>query len=268
VSQLGYIAIEGLVLSAAKTSGGKVSEGKVSEHPDAHPKPYQVRRALTELLSTLEPGQPLPPERTLAAEFGVSRSTVRQAITDMVAAGLVQRLHGSGTYPVEPKVQLPLRLASYTRDVSDQGLRPTTRIVSLKKVSADAHMAAALGVEVGSKVWRLERLRLTDNTPLALECSHLSVDRFPDLKTLMRDNESLYRTLEDNYGLTATRAVQTIETAMAEPEQYKLLEADSAAPVLILVRTTYDQEGLPLEYVLSTYRGDRCRLTAVLLPQP
>lgn len=245
-----------------------MSAPKIAEADDGQPKPYQVRRALTQLLKTLEPGQPLPPERSLAIEFGVSRSTVRQAITDMVAAGLVQRLHGSGTYPVEPKVQLPLRLASYTRDVSDQGLRPTSRIVSLKKMAADASTASALDIELGSKVWRLERLRLTDNTPLALECSHLSVQSFPDLKNLMNDNDSLYRTLEDNYGLTATRAVQTIETAMAEPEQYKLLEADSGTPVLILVRTTYDQRGLPLEYVLSTYRGDRCRLTAVLLPQP
>ena len=74
--------------------------------------------------------------------------------------------------------------------------------------------------------------------------------------------------LEDAYGLTVTRAVQTIETAMATPEQYRLLEADSTAPVLILTRTTFDQKALPIEYVLSTYRGDRVRLTAVLLPQP
>ena len=63
---------------------------------DGQPKPYQVRLALTALLGTLEPGQPLPPERVLAADFGVSRSTVRHAITDMVAAGLVQRLHDLG----------------------------------------------------------------------------------------------------------------------------------------------------------------------------
>jgi len=115
---------------------------------DGQPKPYQVRLALTALLGTLEPGQPLPPERVLAADFGVSRSTVRHAITDMVAAGLVQRLHGSGTYPVPPKVELPLRLASYTRDVSDQGLRPTSRVVSMRKVASDAATAAALDVEV------------------------------------------------------------------------------------------------------------------------
>lgn len=235
---------------------------------DGQPKPYQVRLALTDLLGTLEPGQPLPPERVLAADFGVSRSTVRQAITDMVAAGLVQRLHGSGTYPVPPKVELPLRLASYTRDVSDQGLRPTSRVVSMRKVASDAATAAALDVEVGSRVWRLERLRLTDGTPLAVECSHLPVDRFPDLGRQIADDTSLYRVLEEEYRITVTRAVQTVETAMASPEQYRLLDADSAAPVLVLTRTTYDQRGTAVEHVLSTYRGDRCRLTAVLLPQP
>lgn len=235
---------------------------------DGQPKPYQVRVALTEMLATLEPGQALPPERVLAQEFGVSRSTVRQAITDMVAAGLVQRQHGSGTYPVAPKVELPLRLASYTRDVSDQGLRPTSRVVSMRKVAADAATATALDVEPASRVWRLERLRLTDGTPLAVECSHLPVARFPDLGRQIKDDVSLYRVLEDEYRITVTRAVQTVETAMASPEQYRLLDADSAAPVLVLTRTTYDQRGLPVEYVLSTYRGDRCRLTAVLLPQP
>jgi GntR family transcriptional regulator len=235
---------------------------------EAEPKPYQVRVALTELLANLEPGEALPPERSLALKYGVSRSTVRQAITDMVAAGLVQRVHGSGTYPVDPKVQLPLRLASYTRDVSDQGLQPTSRVVSMRKIAADAPIAAALDVEEGHKVWRLERLRLTNGSPLAVECTHLSVARFPDLNRLMKDNASLYRTLDESYALTVTRAVQTIETAMATPEQYRLLEADSAAPVLILTRTTFDQKGLPIEYVLSTYRGDRVRLTAVLLPQP
>ncbi len=235
---------------------------------DGQPKPYQVRLALTERLGTLEPGQALPPERVLAAEFGVSRSTVRQAITDMVAAGLVQRLHGSGTYPVPPKVELPLRLASYTRDVSDQGLSPTSRVVSMRKIAADATTALALGIETGARVWRLERLRLTDGTPLAVECSHLSVLRFPELGRQIKDDVSLYRVLEDEYRITVTRAVQTVETAMASPEQYRLLEADSAAPVLVLTRTTYDQRAEPVEYVLSTYRGDRCRLTAVLLPQP
>ena len=234
----------------------------------SQPKPYQVRLALTEMLTTLKPGEALPPERDLAQQFGVSRTTVRQAITDLVAAGLVRRIHGSGTYPVEPKVSLPLRLASYTRDVSDQGLQPTSRIVSLTRVPADATVATAVGIETGQKVWRLERLRLTNGSPLAVECSHLSAARFPSLNKFMSDTASLYRVLEDEYDVTVARAVQTIETSMASPEEYRLLQADSAAPVLILTRTTFDQKSQPVEYVLSTYRGDRCRLTAVLLPQP
>jgi GntR family transcriptional regulator len=232
------------------------------------PKPYQVRLALTRRLATLAPGEALPPERQLAEEFDVSRSTVRQAITDMVAAGLVQRIHGSGTYPVEPKVQLPLRLASYTRDVGEQGMHPATRVVSLSRIAADRTIASALGLEPRTRVWRVERLRLTDTTPLALECSHLPVARFPELGRLMKDDASLYRILEDAYGMTMTRAVQTVETGMATPGECRLLEADASVPVLILTRTTHDQNGDAIEYVLSTYRGDRCRLTAVLLPQP
>lgn len=245
-----------------------MSKPPVTTIDDSTPKPYQVRVALTELLGTLGPGEPLPPERTLAAQFGVSRSTVRQAVTDLVAAGLVQRIHGSGNYPVDPKVLLPLRLASYTRDVTEQGMRPTSRIVSLTKEAADAPLATSLQIEEGAPVWRLERLRLTDTTPLALERSHLAVERFPQLDQQLSDEASLYRLLEDEYGIALTRAVQTVETGMATPSEYRLLEADSAVPVLQLTRTTYDQNGQPIEYVQSTYRGDRCRLTAVLLPQP
>jgi GntR family transcriptional regulator len=232
------------------------------------PKPYQVRLALIERLGTLAPGEALPAERALAEEFDVSRSTVRQAITDLVAAGLVQRMHGSGTYPVAPKVLLPMRLASYTKDVSEQGMNPATRVVSLTKTVADAATAEALGVGVKTSVWRIERLRMTNATPLALERSHLPVERYPELGRLMKDDSSLYRTLEEHYGVAITRAVQTVETGMATPNEYRLLEADAAVPVLVLTRTTFDQNGAAIEYVLSTYRGDRCRLTAVLLPQP
>jgi GntR family transcriptional regulator len=117
---------------------------KVDDSADAAPKPYQVRLALTTLLTELAPGESLPPERALAARFGVSRSTVRQAVTDLVAAGLVQRVHGSGNYPVDPKVQLPLRLASYTQDVAEQGMRPISRVVSLTRYAADGPLASTL----------------------------------------------------------------------------------------------------------------------------
>jgi GntR family transcriptional regulator len=177
-------------------------------------------------------------------------------------------VHGSGTYAVEPKVQLPIRLASYTRDVSDQGLRPTSRIVSLTKDVAGEAVAYALGIREGAKVWRLERVRRTDATPLAFECAYLPVDRFPNLKRLLRDDDSLYEIVQREYTCTPSRAVQSIETAMAEPEHYELLEADNSMPMLMLVRTTYDQAGVAFEHVLSVFRGDRCRLVSVLLPQP
>src|SRR5216117_3149021 len=109
----------------------------LAAQPTREPKYYRLKRHLTELTRTQPPGSPVPPERTLAVEFGTSRTTVRQALQELVVEGRLDRIQGKGTFVAKPKVAQSLQLTSYTQDMRAQGLEPTSRVIVLDQVRAD-----------------------------------------------------------------------------------------------------------------------------------
>ena len=111
---------------------------------------------------------------------------------------------------------------------------------------------------------RLERLRLTDGVPMALEVAQLDAVRFDGLHLSMADDVSLYELLSRGWGIEPDSAVQTIETVLASPVMASVLQIESSTPVLLLTRTTKDATGRPFEYVRAVYRGDRYRFVATL----
>lgn len=266
---------QGTTTSRGTTTGRGVTTGREATRaagPRAagpavqarEPKYYGLKTFLLELTRTQPPGTPVPSERILAEDFATSRTTVRQALQELVAEGRLCRLQGKGTFVARPKVDQPLVLSSYTEDVSRRGGTPSSRVLSLVTVAAEPEVAAGLELAEGAKVLRLERLRLADAEPMAHETSHLSADRFPGLKRHLARYGSLYAALEREYGVTPFEAEQTIETATASPFEAGLLGTEVGLPVLLLGRRTFDGDGHPFEYVRSIYRGDRFRLVARL----
>ncbi len=228
------------------------------------PKYYGLKTYLLELTRTQPPGTPVPSERILAEDFATSRTTVRQALQELVAEGRLTRLQGKGTFVAQPKIDQPLVLSSYTEDVNRRGATPSSQVLSLTTVPALPPVAAALGLPEEAKVFRLERLRLTDGEPMAHEVSHLSAERFPGLRKHLGRYASLYAALEHEYGVAPFEAEQTIETATASPAEAGLLGTEVGLPVLLLGRRTFDARGEPFEYVRAIYRGERFRLVARL----
>ncbi|GAA2920763.1 hypothetical protein GCM10020221_16170 [Streptomyces thioluteus] len=123
------------------------------------PKYYRLKRHLLEMTETLPPGTPVPPERTLAAEFDTSRTTVRQALQELVVEGRLERIQGKGTFVAKPKVSQALQLTSYTEDMRAQGLEPTSQLLDIGYVTADDRLASLLDIVPGGRVLRIERLR-------------------------------------------------------------------------------------------------------------
>lgn len=228
------------------------------------PKYYLVKRHILGLLGDFETGKPLPTERELASSMATSRWTVRQALTELVAEGRLERRHGSGTYVAEPKLAWPLQMASFTEQAAASGLKVETSLVAAERVRATPEIAELLHVKVGSSVHRIERLRQVNGSPMALEQSHLSAVRFPGLARDLRQTGSLYQVLVERWDVKIVEAVETIESAPAPPRESKLLATDTGAPMLLLSRHSFDARREPVEWVRSWYRGDRYTFVARL----
>jgi GntR family transcriptional regulator len=235
-----------------------------AERGPREPKYYAVKRHLLELINTLPPGSLVPTERVLTVELGTSRTTVRQALSELVGEGRLVRRQGSGTSVAEGKISWPLQMTSFTEQAAAAGYSATTRLLDAGRRRASDEVAGRLGVKPGAPVYLIERLRLVDGAAMAVETSHLSAARFPGLVAKVRKATSLYRVLSEAYGVSPVTAEETIETAAASPREAALLDTDTGAPMLVLSRHSFDAGGEPVEWVRSWYRGDRYTFVARL----
>ncbi len=233
------------------------------------PKYYGVKRQLLELTGVMAPGTAVPPERELAQRFGTSRTTVRQALAELAVEGRLLRMQGKGTFVAKPKVAQVLELTGYTEDMRAHGLQPRTVILDTGYIAAEEQLAGYLGIRAGGRVLRVHRLRLADGEPMSIDVSSLSARRFPGLRRSLRKNASLYQTLTSAYGVELAEAEETIETALAGPEDARLLGVDVGLPLLLVSRHSFDASGSPVEWAQSWYRGDRYKIvTRLRRPDP
>lgn len=214
----------------------------------------------------LAPGDRVPSEWELAERFAVSRMTARQAVSELERLGYLQRHRGKGTFVAPHKLEQPLSgLTGFTEAMQQRGLKSTTRVLAAGTVPAERGVAMALGLAETVPVYRLERLRLADSEPVALEVSHIPVSLAPDLMNSGALNQSLYRLLQERFAIRPTRATQILEVTMGDPRGRELLCAPEATPLLLLQRITRDETDRPVEYVRSLCRGDRFRFTTQMV---
>ncbi|MDA2892308.1 GntR family transcriptional regulator [Mycolicibacterium sp. BiH015] len=226
------------------------------------PKPYLVRTRLDEILDGLLEGDRFPPERELAARFGVARETVRQAVHELLVEGRIER-RGRGTVVSRPKLVQPLSLKSYTEGAQRMGRTPGRLLVTWENVTVDAETAAGLEVSTSSRVMHLERVLLADGARIGLESTYLPLHRFADLSDDFDPTSSLYAALRAR-GVEFGTATERIETVLPTPREAGLLESTTAMPMLLLNRRSLDVDGAPIEVVRALYRGDRVAFEAVL----
>jgi GntR family transcriptional regulator len=225
------------------------------------PKYYRLKGELLRSIEGAAVGTLLPTERDLAERFAVSRTTVRQAIAELVVEGRLERTQGSGTYVAQPKLIQLRQLSSFTEDIAERRGDARSEVLDISRVAADAEVGRALMVEEGTRVQRVERLRFVTDEPVAHEIAHLA-GSYPRLAAELTRRGSLYQTLAQAYGLDLTDAEDVIETALASPEEAQLLGVDTGLPMLLIRRTARARDGHPVEYTRSVFRGDRFRFVA------
>jgi GntR family transcriptional regulator len=233
------------------------------------PRYYQVERALRERIEAGEwsVGDLFPPERELVALYGISRMTVRQALSGLVADGLLHRQRGRGTFVAPAKLhKQPSSLLSFTEDVTRRGKRAAARVLQARFASLPPVAVGSLDVEVGRAGVVIERLRLVNDEPIGIERSHLAFDGCQGI--LEADlSSSLYTVLREEFGLVPVRAAESIEAGACSKRAAEVLGVQPGAPVLLITRTTYGSNGRPFEFVQSTYRCDRYVFHVNLTPQ-
>jgi GntR family transcriptional regulator len=223
------------------------------------PKHVQLRDALAEMATTeLAPDTAIPSERELMTTYAVSRATVRKAIDSLVVDGLLRRIHGRGTFVARPRLESRLHLASFSQDMRRRGLTPSTRLLNVELDRPPAEVAAALELDVGAQAWKLDRVRLADGQPIALENGWYPKALLPGLDRHDLGG-SLYELFSGVFDLTIDSAEQTLWGEAADGVVAARLDAPVNTPLLVFRRVS-QAAGRPLEYVVSRYRGDRYQI--------
>ena len=222
----------------------------------ALPRYAQLKEIIRERIHRQEwlPGSALPSERVFVEQYGMSRMTVRQALTELVNEGIVYREQGKGTFVNQSPHQAPsLRLSGFTELTKAQGQQPTTKVLSAQMWSADEVVATRLRINHGQLVFRLHRLRFANGKPLALELAHLS---FIGCELLLEDDlehHSLYRLLERKYGLPLVKAEQEIAVGGLGSEESHYLNLPVGSPAHFLQSLAYTERDQPIEYTRAVY---------------
>ncbi|ART71706.1 GntR family transcriptional regulator [Mycobacterium dioxanotrophicus] len=227
----------------------------------APPRYFQVKLALADLIAGLDRGTSLPPERQLAEQLGTSRTTLRKALAELAGEGVLRRTQGSGNFVAPPKVVHVRQLSSLTDDLKAEGMQPTSQILGLERVRALPAVAEHLEIAPGERIHLLTRLREVDGEPLAIEEAHLP-GALPRLEARLAETGSLYAALRDCYDRAVHSVEDTVETALANPDQAELLQIATGQPLLLVHRTSRDKTGRIVEWTRSVYRGDRFRFVA------
>lgn len=214
-----------------------------------------------------QPGDSFPSENELCERFGVSRPTVRQALNELVREGLLHRIKGKGTFVSAPKIQQDFmqKLVSFTEEMQQKGLKGTTRVLSLQVVPALKNVAAYLTLAIEEPVFQLDRLRFINDEPIVVVTTYLPQKYCPTLNQQDLNNQSLYKTLEDQYSIRISRARRILEVIAATEEYAKLLEIDVGAPIQLSRTIAWDQYNRPIEFSIARYRGDRSQFTIDLI---
>ncbi|WP_367650633.1 GntR family transcriptional regulator [Nocardioides sp. zg-1308] len=228
--------------------------GRIDQGP--RPKHAQLSDVLADLATReLGPDTAIPSERDLMATYDVSRATVRKAVDSLVAGGLLHRIQGKGTFVARPRVESRLHLASFSDDMRRRGLAPSTRLMLVDEERPPSDVAATLRLGATGTAWRIDRVRLADGQPMAIEQGWYPRSLLPDLDTEDLTG-SLYTLFSQRYDLVIDAAEQTLWGEAAEGSTARRLEAPVHTPLLVFRRVS-SAAGRPVEHVVSRYRGDR-----------
>jgi len=224
---------------------------------------FQLREELLNEIRErgLRPGDRLPTEAALERRYGVSATTIRRALNDLAAEGLVRRIQGKGTFVGTPKIHQETLLRSFTELLLSQGYTPEHRLLESSIEPAPMDVAEDLDIQVGASCRRLRRLHLADNNPIGVSDTWIPRDILGPHDALLErglETGSLYSLLENPpVGINLHRAIETISPSLASEADAQLLGCALGDAVLAIKRITFDVNDRAIESARIAFAGER-----------
>jgi GntR family transcriptional regulator len=264
-------------LQGVSTASGK--ENRLSEYlfsfrinkRDSLPIYLQIAN---KILSAIEdksilPGVMLPSGQIICEHFGISKMTLRQAYGVLERKGYIEARRGVGTFVLGPRIEKKIPgMLSFSEEVRARGGIPSSKVLSITVGPANPNAQDFFCLKEGESVYEMKRLRFSDELPLAIEVVQLPQKLFRGFDRFHWAKESLYKVMEDSYGVKLSRSLSEIMATSANKEQAELLNLNVASPLLVINRKSYSTEDVPVEFSITCYPGSCYIATFVAVRQP
>jgi GntR family transcriptional regulator len=234
------------------------------------PNYYRLESHLRESLrnGALRPGDPVPPESSLCQQFGVSRTTVRQALSRLVYEGLITRHRGRGSFVAEPRLEHSKPFLSFEEEMRARGATTGIKLLDMRTEPAQGRVAENLGIAEGTPVIVLERLRFVNGQVVGYEIRYLPTRIGEAFTAEEIHNQPLVPALRRILGKARTRLSLRVTASVARRNEARVLETKVGAPVLIREHTWYFEPEGPMQYGKSVFRGDRYQMSVDFTAAP
>lgn len=206
---------------------------------------------------SLSPGDKIETEEELSEKYGVSRITVRNAVSVLVEDGFLVKRQGKGTFVCKPKIERDIiAIEGFTLACEVNGTRAGSKTISIAEVDPTIMEMENLGLSENDKLIELRRIRYTGNEALSIEISAM-VPKYKNLLSFTKMDTSLYKWIEENYGDIATTSKKTIEVTFATQEEAELLSIPFGSALFLIKGFVYDQDGKPMHKSVQLINADR-----------
>lgn len=223
---------------------------------------FSLKRGIQE--GNYKAGTLLPPEPELEKQFGVSRTTVRKAISLLTAEGYLDVKQGRGTLVLDTTTTQRLNsITSITETLMKRGYEVTTQGVCIERVPASHSVAAALDIPEGTRVYMIQRVQCADGMPIAIIKNFLRTHELPDLEMREGNFVGLYNMLEREYNIILASAMENISAIAADFTEAQILRIPIGSPLLFVRRIAYTEHG-PFECAFIKLVADKYEYSVYL----
>lgn len=235
----------------------------ILDRNSAIPLGTQLAQIIKEKISSGEwaPDSMIPSENKLCEQYGLSRMTVRNVITNFVTQGLMFRIPGKGTFITDVRSEFSsLNYSGIRQQLEEQGHSITTVLLSCKQIPARNPIASRLNISTEEKVYEIKRTRVMKGINISYHVSYIPVAMCPDLDKKDLQNEQLCVIINTEYPIVRSRVVETLEALAANESLAKNLNVKEGAPLLLLCDTIYSKENDIYEFSQIYFRSDKIKI--------